>query len=64
MSMAPGWLDVVSRLTPFRYVVDAARALFRGDYAAAVVWQGTAVTLALVMVSVALGVHRFRRENA
>jgi ABC-2 type transport system permease protein len=63
MSMAPGWLDVLSRLTPFRYVVDAARALFRGDYAAAVVWEGAAVTVALAVVSVALGVRRFRREN-
>ncbi|TDD70123.1 ABC transporter permease [Actinomadura rubrisoli] len=64
MSMAPGWLDAVSRLTPFRYVVDAARAAFLGDYATAAVAEGALVTVVLLVVSVALGARRFRGENA
>ncbi|MFC4907339.1 ABC transporter permease [Actinomadura gamaensis] len=64
MSMAPAWLDTVSRFTPFRYVVDAARAAFRGDFSSPSVLEGAAVTAALVVVSVALGAHRFRKENA
>ncbi|MFC5185598.1 ABC transporter permease [Actinomadura harenae] len=64
MSMAPGWLDAVSRFTPFRYVVDAARAAFRGDFSSAPVLEGAGVTVALAVVSVALGAHRFRKENA
>ncbi|MFG2001578.1 ABC transporter permease [Spirillospora sp. NPDC048911] len=64
MSMAPGWLDVVSHFTPFRYVVEAVRAAFRGDYASAAVAEGAAVTVALLVVSLALGTRRFRRENA
>ncbi|MFC5745421.1 ABC transporter permease [Actinomadura rugatobispora] len=64
MTMAPGWLEAVSRLTPFRYVVDAVRAAFGGDYAGAAVLRGAAVTVALLAVSVALGARRFRRENA
>ncbi|XVQ15410.1 ABC transporter permease [Spirillospora sp. CA-255316] len=64
MTMAPGWLDAVSRLTPLRYAVDAVRAAFGGQYAGAAVLWGTAVTLVLLAVSVALGAHRFRRENA
>ncbi|MEV4256315.1 ABC transporter permease [Spirillospora sp. NPDC049652] len=63
MSMAPGWLDAVSRFTPFRYVVDAARAAFRGDFSSPELLEGAAVTAALAVVSVALGTHRFRREN-
>ncbi|MBT2212196.1 ABC transporter permease [Actinomadura sp. NEAU-AAG7] len=64
MSLAPGWLDVLSRCTPFRYVVDAARAAFLGDYAAAAVAEGVAVAAVLLVVSVALGARRFRAENA
>ncbi|WP_084338865.1 ABC transporter permease [Actinomadura oligospora] len=64
MSMAPGWLDTVSRFTPFRYVVDAARAAFRGDFSSPSVLEGAAVTVALVAVSVTLGTRRFLRENA
>ncbi|WP_207401033.1 ABC transporter permease [Actinomadura roseirufa] len=64
MGLAPGWLDAVSRCTPFRYVVDAARAAFRGDYATAAVGEGALVTVVLLVVSVALGARRFRAENA
>ncbi|TYB42039.1 ABC transporter permease [Actinomadura chibensis] len=64
MSLAPGWLDALSRLTPFRYVVDAARAAFRGDYATAAVAEGALVTAVLLVVSVALGARRFRAEHA
>ncbi|WP_067472156.1 ABC transporter permease [Actinomadura hibisca] len=64
MSMAPGWLDVLSRFTPFRYLVDATREAFQGHYATAAVGQGAAVALVLLVVSVTLGVRRFRRENA
>ncbi|GAA2439988.1 ABC transporter permease [Actinomadura vinacea] len=64
MTMAPGWLDAVSRATPFRYVVDAVRAAFTGDYAGGAVLRGAAVTLVLVAASLALGALRFRRENA
>lgn len=32
MSTAPGWLDAVSRATPFRYAVEALRAAFAGHY--------------------------------
>ncbi|NDU77937.1 ABC transporter permease [Actinomadura sp. DSM 109109] len=64
MSLAPGWLDVVSRFTPFRYLVDAARAAFLGDYATAAVAEGAVVAVALLVVSVALGARRFRHENA
>lgn len=60
MSLAPRWLDVLSRLTPFRYVVDAARAAFLGDYAAAAPAEGALVTVVLPAVSVALGARRFR----
>jgi ABC-2 type transport system permease protein len=64
MSLAPGWLDAVSRFTPFRYVVDAVRAAFLGDYASAAVAEGALVAVALLVASVALGARRFRSEDA
>ncbi|WP_412517693.1 ABC transporter permease [Actinomadura madurae] len=64
MSLAPGWLDALSRLTPFRYVVDAARAAFLGDYASAAVAEGALVAVVLPAVSVFLGVRRFRGDSA
>lgn len=64
MGLAPAWLDAVSRCTPFRYVVDAARAAFLGDYATAAVAEGALVTVVLLAVSVTLGARRFRAENA
>jgi ABC-2 type transport system permease protein len=60
MSLAPGWLDAVSRFTPFRYVVDATRAAVLGDYATAALAEGALVTVVLLVVSVALGARRFR----
>ncbi|MFI0352016.1 ABC transporter permease [Actinomadura sp. 9N407] len=64
MTMAPGWLQAVSDVNPFRYVVDAVRAAFAGDWASGAIVQGTVVTVVLLAVSVALGARRFQRENA
>ncbi|MFC7639993.1 ABC transporter permease [Streptosporangium lutulentum] len=64
MSMAPGWLDALSRATPFRYVLEAIRELFGGRYATPAVAVGVAVTLVLSGVCVAVGTRVFSRENA
>ncbi|MER7132035.1 ABC transporter permease [Streptosporangium saharense] len=64
MSMAPAWLDVLSRLTPFRHVLEAVRALFLGEYATGTVPAGVAVTLVMSVVCVTVGTRVFNRENA
>ncbi|MEV0143545.1 MULTISPECIES: ABC transporter permease [unclassified Nonomuraea] len=64
MSMAPVWLDVLSRLSPFRYVLEALRDLFAGRYATGTVGLGVAVTAALAVVGVTVGTRVFGRENA
>ncbi|MEN3536528.1 ABC transporter permease [Microbispora sp. ZYX-F-249] len=64
MSLAPAWLDVVSRLTPFRYAVEGLRALFAGSYASSALLWGVVVCLGFAVVGVALGTSRFQRENA
>lgn len=64
MSLAPAWLDTLSRLTPFRHVTDALRAAFAGHYAAAPVVSGVLVTVLLTVTSVAVGTRTLLRENA
>lgn len=64
MSLAPAWLDAVSHLSPFRYVVDAMRAVAGGDYTGATPLTGMAVALALALAAVAYGTRVFRRRSA
>jgi ABC-2 type transport system permease protein len=63
MSLAPGWLDTLSRVNPFRYIVEAMREVFLGNYASAVVAEGVTVSLVLAVVSVAIGTRTFFKEN-
>ncbi|RJL32460.1 ABC transporter permease [Bailinhaonella thermotolerans] len=64
MSMAPGWLDAVSRAMPLRYVVDAMRDLFAGHYATGSVGIGLAVSVVFLAVALAAGTRAFQRESA
>lgn len=61
MSLAPAWLDGVSRAVPFRYTVDAVRQAYLGNYANGTVAAGAAVTLAFAAVAFAAGARLFRR---
>ncbi len=63
MSLAPGWLDGLSRAVPFRYTVDAVREVFRGHYAAGTVGLGAAVTLALAALCLAAATRLFTRAG-
>jgi len=64
MSLAPPWLDVVSRLTPLRYVVDGIRDAFLGQYATGDVLAGFLVAAGMAGATMAWGAHVFRREAA
>jgi ABC-2 type transport system permease protein len=64
MSMAPGWLDALSHISPFRYVLEALRDLFAGHYATGTVGAGVAVTAVFAVVSLTIGTRVFNREAA
>jgi ABC-2 type transport system permease protein len=64
MSLAPNWLYDLSRISPFTYVVNAERDLFRGQITTLAVLIGLLVTLALVTVAAAWGTRTFHRESA
>jgi ABC-2 type transport system permease protein len=63
MSLGPRWLDLLSLANPFRYIVEAMREVFLGNYATAVVAEGVVVALALAVVSVWIGTKTFFKEN-
>ena len=63
MTLAPGWLDTLSRLNPVRHVVDGVRALFLGQIGtASVVWAGV-VTFALAAAGIALAMRSLMRDS-
>ncbi|MFD7709869.1 ABC transporter permease [Streptomyces sp. NPDC059785] len=64
MSLAPGWLDVLSHLMPFRYLVDAVRDAFVGAYATAHMLYGTLVAVGFAALAVTVGTRVFRRAGA
>ena len=64
MTLAPDWLDAASHFVPFRYLVDAVRAAFVGDYGDGTVALGALVAILFAAVSMALGSHVFRRAGA
>ncbi|MBF8191142.1 ABC transporter permease [Nonomuraea sp. K274] len=64
MSMAPGWLDAISHISPFRYALEALRDLFHGHYLTGTVAAGVAVTAVFAVVSLTIGTRVFNRANA
>lgn len=64
MTLAPGWLDVLSHFMPFRYLVDAMRDAYVGEYATASMLYGVLVALGLAALAVTVGTRVFRTAGA
>lgn len=64
MSLAPGWLDVLSHFVPFRYLVDAMRDAYVGAYATPSMVYGVLVAVGLTALSVTVGTRVFRTAGA
>ncbi|MGY1984810.1 ABC transporter permease [Blastococcus sp. SYSU DS0669] len=64
MSLAPGWLQTLSDVNPFKHIVEAAREFFVGGYGTATAWWGVVLTLVLAVLGWVFGVRRFRRESS
>jgi ABC-2 type transport system permease protein len=64
MTLAPGWLQGVSRISPFRYIIDAMRSAFTGQYVNTIMLEGVLVAVGLAVVCLWLGSRVFVRENA
>lgn len=64
MTLGPDWLQRASDFMPFRWVVDAVRDVFGGDFSTSGVMWGTGWAFALFALAVWWGTAVFRRENA
>jgi ABC-2 type transport system permease protein len=62
MTLAPDWLKMLSSLNPLRYVLDAMRAVFLGQFDSTFLY-GAIVAVALALGAVVIGARTFRREN-
>ncbi|MFD8499323.1 ABC transporter permease [Amycolatopsis sp. NPDC059657] len=62
--VAPAWLYNVSRINPFRHVVDVERNTFKGDFAMDAVFTGSVVVVVMAILAVWWGARTFQRENA
>ncbi|MFH9042689.1 ABC transporter permease [Streptomyces sp. NPDC017966] len=64
MTLGPAWLDVLSHLTPFRYLVDAVRDAYVGAYATAHMLYGVVVAVGFAVLAVTVGTRVFRTAGA
>jgi ABC-2 type transport system permease protein len=64
LTLGPGWLQGIARISPFRYIIDAMREAYSGHYFDTIVVEGLAVAVGLAAVLMWLGSRVFVRENA
>jgi ABC-2 type transport system permease protein len=64
MTLGPGWLQGIARISPFRYIIDAMREAYSGQYFNTIVAEGIVVAVAMAAVFLWLGSRVFLRENA
>jgi ABC-2 type transport system permease protein len=64
MTLGPGWLQGFARISPFRYIIDAMREAYAGQYWNAIMIEGLCVAVGTAAVFLWLGSRVFMRENA
>jgi ABC-2 type transport system permease protein len=63
MSLAPLWLQVISDFNPFKHIVNALRAVFRGDFGDPIVGVGALLALILVILGAWIGARVLRAQT-
>ncbi len=64
MGLAPDWLQFLSTINPFTHTVDAARALFNGQWGDPEIAHRRGVTSVFAVISVWVAARTFSRANA
>ena len=64
MTLAPDWLAFLSNLNPLTHAVDAARALFNGDWGSPEIVIGVVMTSLIAVFAVWFGARAFNRAVA
>jgi ABC-2 type transport system permease protein len=55
MTLAPRWLQIVSDFNPFKHIVEALRAVFRGEFTTPIVGIGVVLAILLVIIGAWIG---------
>lgn len=55
MTLAPQWLQAIANFNPFKHIVEALRAVFRGDFSDPIVAVGMGLAIVLVVLGAWLG---------
>lgn len=64
MTLGPAWLERASDFMPFRWIVDAVRGSFAGEWAGNALLWGVTWAVGLFALALWWGTAVFRRENA
>jgi ABC-2 type transport system permease protein len=64
MALAPDWLRFLSDINPLTHAVNAARALFNGDWGDPEIVIGVTISAVIAVLAVALGARSFSRAVA
>jgi ABC-2 type transport system permease protein len=64
LTLGPGWLQGIARVSPFRYIIDAMREAYQGHYYNTIVLEGILVSVGVAALCLWLGSRVFLRENA
>ena len=63
MTLAPRWLQIVSDFNPFKHIVEALRAVFRGEFTTSIVWIGMGLAVILVILGAWIGNRVLRAQT-
>jgi ABC-2 type transport system permease protein len=64
MTLGPGWLQGIARISPFRYIINAMREAFQGQYFNTLMVEGIVVAIGMAALCLWFGSRIFLRENA
>lgn len=63
MTLAPRWLQILSDFNPFKHIVEALRAVFRGDFTSPIVPIGMLLAIILVVIGAWIGTRVLRAQT-
>ena len=63
MSLAPQWLQILSDINPFKHIVTAVRAIFRGEVGSWETGLGLVLALALIGIGAFVGKRVFEAQT-
>jgi ABC-2 type transport system permease protein len=63
MTLGPGWLQGIARISPFRYIIDAMREAYAGQYWNSIMVEGICVAVGTAAILLWLGSRVFVTEN-